>query len=197
MKKIIVLACLATTISLTAGTAMADSIKGKLGVTGKIGFMSPADNNSDFYHNRTDSGFTAGGGLIYGVDDHIAAEVEVSRAEFGSEIGDFGVTNVSLGGQYRFASFRRQLVPYIGFGLDILVSDYDPYDGSRRNVDTAVGAHLSGGADYFLQKQLALTAEVKLVAAPEVSITDNNGNHRGDFDPSSFSTTVGIRYFFN
>ena len=70
-------------------------------------------------------------------------------------------------------------------------------DGSTRDVDTTVGAHASAGVDYFLLKQLALTAEAKLVAAPDTSITDRFGNRRGDFDPSSISTTVGVRYFFN
>jgi outer membrane protein len=197
MKKLIVLACMATTVSITTGTAMADSIKGKLGVTGKIGFLIPADNDSDFFHNRTDADFIAGVGLLYGLDDHIAAELEVTRTSFGSDTGDFGITNLSLGGQYRFALPRRQLVPYIGVGLDILVSDYDPFDGTRRDVDTTAGAHISGGVDYFFQKQLALTAEAKAVVAPNTNITDRFGDHRGNFDPSSFSTTVGIRYFFN
>ena len=197
MKKIIVLACLATTISMTAGTVMADSIKGRVGVTGKIGFLIPADNDTGL-PNRTDAGFIAGAGLIYGIDDHFAAELDVTRTSFGSDTGDFGITNVSLGGQYRFALQQRQFVPYIGAGLDILVSDYDPNVGPGADVDTTVGVHVSGGVDYFLQKNLALTAEAKLVAAPDTSITDRpSGNHRGDFDPSSFSTTFGVRYFFN
>ncbi|HXE98095.1 MAG TPA: porin family protein [Dongiaceae bacterium] len=198
MKKLIVLACLATTVSLTAGTAMADSIKGKVGVTGRVGFISPADNDAEFINNRTDTGFVAGGGLIYGIDDHIAVELDVTRTSFGSDTGDFGVTNVSFGGQYRFALQQRQLVPYLGVGLDILATDYDENGGARSDVDTTVGVHISGGVDYFLQKNLALTAEAKLVAAPDAKITDRqNGNHAGDFDPSSFSTTVGLRYFFN
>lgn len=198
MKKLIVLACLATTVSMTAGTAMADSIKGKLGVTGRIGFLSPADNNAEYYDNKTDIGFVGGGGLIYGIDDHVAVEVDVTRAYFGSDTGDFGVTNVSLGGQYRFALQQSQLVPYFGAGLDILVTDYEENSGARSDVDTTVGVHISGGADFFLQKNLALTAEAKLVAAPDAKITDRrSGYPAGDFDPSSFSTTVGIRYFFN
>lgn len=198
MKKLIVLACLATTVSLTAGTAMADSIKGKLGVTGKVGFISPADNNAEYYDNRTDTGFVAGGGLIYGIDDHIAVEVDLTRASFGSDTGDFGVTNLSFGGQYRFALSSRQLVPYVGAGLDILISDYDENGGLSSDVDTTVGVHASGGIDFFLQRNLALTGEAKLVVAPDTRITDRQtGNHAGDFDPTSFSTTVGIRYFFN
>lgn len=198
MRKIIVLACLVTTVSMTAGTAMADSIKGRLGITGRVGLLSPDDNNAEYVYNSADIGFIGGGGLIYGIDDHFAAELEVTRAEFGSDTGDFGVTNVSFGGQYRFALQQRQLVPYIGVGLDILISDYDHNGGASRDVDTTAGVHVSGGVDYFLQRNLALTAEVKLVAAPDAKITDRQtGAHTGDFDPNSFSTTAGIRYFFN
>jgi len=198
MKKLIVFACLATTISMTAGTAMADSIKGKLGVTGRVGFVNPADNNAEYLDNRTDSGFVAGGGLIYGLDDHIAVELEATRADFGSDTGDFGVTDISIGGQYRFALQQHQLVPYLGAGVDILFSDYDERFGARSDVETTVGIHVSGGVDFFLQRNLALTAEAKLVAAPEAKITDRqDGSNAGDFDPSSFSTTVGIRFFFN
>ncbi|GAC1467645.1 MAG: porin family protein [Desulfuromonadaceae bacterium] len=204
MKKLIVFACLATVVYMTASTAMADSIKGRVGVTGRIGFLVPADNTADnapfFYRsNKTDTGFIGGGGLIYGIDDHIAIELDVTRASFGSVTGDFGVTNISFGGQYRFALQQRQLVPYIGVGLDILATDYDYFNrGYRSDVDTKVGGHISGGVDYFLQKNLALTAEAKVVVAPNARITDRqSGNPAGDFDPSSFSTTVGIRYFFN
>jgi outer membrane protein len=198
MKKLIVFACLATAVSMTGGTALADSIKGRLGVTGKVGFLSPADNTAENSNNRTDTGFVGGGGLLYGIDDHIAVELDVTRTSFGSDTGDFGVTNVSLGGQYRFALQQRQLVPYVGAGLDILVTDYDFNGAANSDVDTTVGGHISGGVDFFLQKNLALTAEAKLVAAPNTKITDRqSGNHVGNFDPSSFSTTVGIRYFFN
>lgn len=197
MKKLIAVACLASTVAMTAGTAVADSIAGKLGVTGKIGFLVPADNESDFFDNETDTGMVGGVGLIYGIDDHLAAELEVSQTDFGSQAGDFDVTNFSIGGQYRFAVANNQLVPYLGAGVDLLVSDYDPYFEDRREVDTTVGVHASAGMDYFLLKQLALTAEARLVVAPDADITDNSGNHTGDFDPSSFSGTVGLRYFFN
>ena len=198
MKKLIVFAFLATTISMSAGTAMAESIRGKLGVTGKIGFLSPADNTAEFFDNRTDTGFVGGGGLIYGIDDHIAIELDVTRTSFGSDTGDFGVTNVSFGGQYRFALQQRQLVPYIGVGLDILATDYDFIGGGRSDVDTTVGVHVNGGIDFFFQRNLALTVEAKVVAAPDAKITARpSGNSVGDFDPSSFSTTFGIRCFFN
>lgn len=198
MKKLIVLACLATTVSMTAGTAMADSIKGRLGVTGKVGFINPADNSAENYDNRTDVGVIAGGGLIYGLDDHIALELDLTGASFGSDTGDFDVVNVSLGGQYRFALQQSQFVPYIGAGLDVIATDYEENSGAGSEVDTTVGVHIKGGFDLFLQRNLALTAEAKLVVAPEADITDSwSGAHAGNFDPTSLSTTVGIRYFFN
>ncbi|OGU13632.1 MAG: hypothetical protein A2076_08785 [Geobacteraceae bacterium GWC2_53_11] len=198
MKKLIVLACLATTVSMTAGTAMADSIKGRVGVSGRVGFLNPADNKAEFYDNSTDSGFVAGGGLIVGLDDHFAVEFEVTQANFGSARGDFGTTNFSFGGQYRFALQQRQLVPYLGVGVDILANDFDAKDGYLYDVDSKIGGHVSGGFDYFLQRNLALTAEVRGVIAPDADITDRQtGDNWGTFDPSSFSTTVGLRFFFN
>ncbi|HJV34925.1 outer membrane beta-barrel protein [Geomonas sp.] len=196
MKKHIIVLCLAAAAVLAAGTANADSISGKIGVTGKIGLNIPADNDSDFFHNDTDVGLVGGGGVIYGIDHNWAAKAEVTRASFGSETGDFGVTDISFGAQYRFTPQNR-LVPFAGAGFDILINDYYPNFNASRNVDTTLGAHLSGGVDYFLQRQLALTAELKGVLAPNVDITDRFGNHVGNFDPSSLSATVGVRYFFN
>lgn len=197
MKKTLAIVCLAATVALTAGAARAESIRGKVGVTGELGFMVPADNDSDFLPNRTDAGFIGGGGLIYGIDDHFAADLSITRDSFGSETGDFGVTDIALGAQYRFRTSQRQVVPYLGAGLDILLGDYHPNDGTFRQVDTAVGVHVAGGVDYFLQRQLALTAELRGVLAPNTDITDRLGDHVGNFDPSGFAGLVGIRYFFN
>lgn len=196
MKRNVAIACLAAAVVLAAGTAGADTINGKLGVTGKLGFHIPADNESDFLHNSTDTGFVGGGGIIYGIEENFALTAEGTRTSFGSQTGDFGVTDISLGGQYRFMP-RSRLVPYLGFGLDILASDYTPYDGYVRDVDTTLGVHLSGGADYFLLRQLALTAELKGTLAPNTDITNRYGEHVGNFDPSSVSGTFGVRYFFN
>ena len=199
MKKLIILACLTASVSLAAGTVLADSIKGKLGVSGKIGFLVPADNEPNLVvrtKNGTDVGFIGGGGFLYGITDQVAAEFEITRTEFGSDSGNFGITNVTLGGQYRFKLDHPKFVPYLGGGLDILISNFDPKGGFIRDVDTTVGFHASGGLDYFIQRNIALNAEMKLLAAPDTSINDSSGIHRGDFDPSSFSTTFGIRYFF-
>jgi outer membrane protein len=195
MKRLMTGIGLAAAVALSAGPAQADSIKGKLAISGNLGFTIPADNEADFFHNNTDTGVVLGGGLLYGLDRNIAGEFEVRRSWFGSEIGDFGVTDISLGGQYRFAG-TRELTPYLGAGLDILVSDFDPDFGPRQDVDTTVGVHLKGGVDYFVTRQLALTAEARLVLAPDADVTDRSGARTGSFDPTSFSGSVGIRYFF-
>jgi outer membrane protein len=192
MKKLLILACATTVLTLTTGLAMADSIKGKVGVTGKIGFLIPADNDIGPYKNNTDPGFIGGGGFIYGIDDHFAAEIDITRTSFESDFGKFGTTNLSLGGQYRFAISQPQIVPYLGAGLDILMNDAD----QGRNVDTTVGVHGSAGVDYFITKRLALTTELKLVVAADSDITSAGGKV-GNFNPNSFSTTFGVRYFFN
>ena len=198
-KKVVTLACLAAAVSLSSGTAMAESIEGRLGVTGKLGFVMPADNDAEFISNRTnktDTGVIGDGGLIYGIDDNWAAQLEIARSSFDSDAGDFDVTNLSAGAQYRFRLTETpQVVPFAGAGLDLIVADYDPYDGTSRDVDTAFGVHLSGGADYFITKDLALAAEARLVLGPEADIT-RGGTRSGDFDPINFSSTAGIRYFF-
>lgn len=188
-------------LALTGTTAMADSIKGRIGITGKIGFDLPADSDFNNYKLETDAGFLGGGGLIYGITDNLAAEVEVTHTEFGVNLvndndeGDFEVTNVALGVQYRFLIPQPKLVPYAGGGLDILINDYKRPNGINADVDTTVGGHLCGGIDYFLTKQLVLNAEVRAVVAPQVDISSSDGN--GHFDPSGVAGTFGFRVFFN
>jgi len=190
MKRLLVLACATAVFSMATGNATADSINGKLGVTGKIGVQIPSNGDMGPNRNETDAGVVGGVGLIYGIDNHFAAEMDISHSELNSDFGNFGVTDFALGAQYRFV--LGQLVPYAGTGLDLLVVNAD----HGRNVGTTVGIHVNGGADYFIMKQLALTAEARVVVAPDTNIDGPNGE-RGHFDPTSFSTTFGVRYFFN
>lgn len=200
MKKHLVLYCTIISIVLSAATAMAaDSIQGRLGVTGRIGFLVPSD--SEVFANPsnldTDVGFIGGGGFIYGIDKNFAVELDITHTGFdanrnGIKAAEFNTTNVSLGAQYRFADVPvNKLVPYVGAGLDILFNDVDNAD-----VDTVAGVHVSGGADYFILKQVALTAELKGVVAPDADIKAG-GVKVGNYDPTSLSMTFGVRYFFN
>jgi outer membrane protein len=201
MRTILGTLCLAAALACAATPAQAENIKGKLGITGRIGFIIPADSDLGPTKSKleSDAGFVGGGGFIYGIDRNWAAELDVTHSSFDSQFhdksvkGNFDVINVSLGGQYRFETSQANLTPYVGAGLDILISDFDA-NNTRFNVDTTVGVHGSGGIDYFLTKNLALNAEAKVVIAPE---TDISGGADGNFDPTSFSTTFGIRFFFN
>ncbi len=205
MKKSFILYVAIISLVLTTGTAMAaDSIQGRIGVTGKLGFLVPSDSEAFATPSNldTDVGFIGGGGFIYGITRNLAAEFDITRTWFdanraGSREGEFGTTNISIGAQYRFVDTPvRNLVPYVGAGLDILVNDFDFADGDKADVDTVAGVHISGGADYFIMRQVALNAEIKGVAAPDADI-NFGGVKTGNYDPSSISMTFGIRYFFN
>lgn len=201
MKRFTTALCFALMVAGGSGTALADSIKGRFGVTGRLGFIAPAENDFNDRKLETDAGFIGGGGVIYGVTDSLAAEIEVTHSEFdaesvsGHDEGDFEVVNISLGGQYRFLMPQARVVPYGGCGLDILIGDYKRPSGRDAHVDTAVGVHLTGGVDYFVTRQLVLTAELKGIVAPEVDMTAEGTS--GNFDPSAIVGTVGVRYFFN
>jgi outer membrane protein len=188
MRKLIVF-CVVAALTLAAGTAMADNIAGRYGLTGKLGFIVPSDSSNVVTGViGTNASVIGGGGFIYGVTDTIAAEFDITHSGYSG----FDTTNLSLGAQYRYLGLPlKQLVPYGGAGLDILLNGYD-----NGNVDDVVGIHLSAGVDYFLQKQLAVSVEAKGVLAGDADIHFANGT-RGDFDPTSFSITFGVRYFFN
>lgn len=194
MKKGLASICAALCLALTAGTALAGDIAGKFGVTGRIGFLVPADSDILGYNISTDVGFMGGGGFIYGINRNWAAELDITTTGFEGNYANrsinFDTTNIALGVQYRFKEISK-FTPYAGFGLDILVNDAD----NGLNVDTVVGVHLSGGVDYFILKNVALTSEMKFVLAPTADIS-RSGNI-GNFDPSCFSMTFGARYFFN
>jgi outer membrane protein len=185
------------TLALTAvaGGACAETIQNKLGVTGRLGFTVPTDSDLNDFKINSDAGFIFGGGLIYGVDKNIAVEFDVTHTWFGSETpsgrntGDFDITDISFGAQYRFAEIDK-VNPYAGAGLDILVNGYEHGD-----VDTVLGGHISLGADYFIMRNVAINGELKAVLAPDADIVFN-GIKQGNFSPGSLSGTVGVRYFF-
>lgn len=197
MKKIVVtMAAAALLVTAASGTALADSIKGTLGLTGKMGMIIPADSKTDTGTGKvlieTDPGFIIGGGLIYGFDDNAAFEMSVTHSWFNvknTSAGDATLTDMAFGLQYRFTP-EQKLVPYIGGGLDILLPDMD-----RAKVDTTIGAHIKGGVDYFIARNVAVTGELKLTGGLDADITVG-GNKVGDFDPSSVSVMGGVRLYF-
>lgn len=196
MKKWGLMFTLGAILALAAGAAQADDIKGRVGVTGRLGFAVPADSDADGHNISTDAGIIGGGGVIYGVTKNVALEADVSHTSYGSGPGvDFSTTDIAFGAQYRFINLpEKHLVPFVGGGLDILVNNVDSAVG---DVDTVVGAHVKGGVDYFFTKELAVTAEMKAILAPNADIRDAGGAKVGNFDPMNFSMMFGVRYFFN
>ncbi|HEY6838878.1 MAG TPA: outer membrane beta-barrel protein, partial [Geobacteraceae bacterium] len=149
MKKIFTILCVGALVT-ASGTAMAESIKNRFGITGRAGFIVPSDSSevvSGVVGTNVD--VIGGGGFIYGITDHVATELDITHAGFGSGAGvDFEITNITLGAQYRFSiATNRNLVPYVGGGLDILINDAN----QGNSVDDVVGAHVSGGVDFFVQ----------------------------------------------
>jgi len=200
MNKIIYCCCLAAALFLATTPAMADDIRGRVGVTGRLGFLAPADSELSGRSAGTDTGFVGGGGIIYGITKNVAAEFDITHTDYDvhgfGESGNAETNNFSLGAQYRFDVPVPRLTPYVGAGLDILVNDFTYSDGTRTDVDTVLGVHVSGGVDYFVMRQLALTAQLKAVLAPNADIT-YQGSKVGNIDPMSVSMTFGARYFFN
>lgn len=194
MRKLFIGASIALAVAFSAGSVFAASIQNRFGVTGRLGFIAPSDSDFNDFKLNSDVGFIGGGGIIYGFDKNIALEFDITHSIFdverpsGIDMGEFNITNYSFSAQYRFADPYPKLTPYAGAGFDILVGDYD-----RGDVDTVLGAHVQGGADYFILPNVALNAELKAVIAPEADITGAAG---GNFDPSHVSGMFGGRFFF-
>uniref|UniRef100_C6DZQ3 Outer membrane protein beta-barrel domain-containing protein n=1 Tax=Geobacter sp. (strain M21) TaxID=443144 RepID=C6DZQ3_GEOSM len=196
MRKLFMLSAGALLLATTlTANAKAEELRGRLALTGKIGVINPAKSELDTPQGTmvvsTDAGLTGGLGLMFGVDENVAVELEVSRASFHtSHFGTAQITDVSVGAQYRFPE-RQRLVPYLGAGLDVLVNDL-----SNRYTNTTVGAHLSAGVDCILNRQASLVLEAKGVESFSANVDTPSGQH-GEFDPSNLSVTVGARFFFN
>lgn len=183
-------------VILAAGNAMAAEIGGRIGLTGKVGVFVPAQD--DFITDTTDAkaGFAAGGGLIYGLGRHLAAELDITHVpnidveQSGQKVGEASTTDISLGLQYRFAPASR-LVPYLGAGVDFISGDFENQSDKSYDLDWTFGGHVNAGVDYFATRGVALTAEIKGIFAAKGDIKTTSA----EYDPTGFIGTVGIRLF--
>ncbi len=200
MRRLVITVCSSLLLLFGNGVAIAEDITGMFGVTGRLGFMIPADselvtgNRIDTIDTNLD--FIGGGGFIYGVNKNVAVEFDITRTGFRGEVSgqhgyDFEVINLSAGGQYRFDVTVPHLSPYLGAGLDLLINDI-----SHAEVDSSPGLHVSAGVDYHINKRIALTTELKGVLALDADIKQGGGKI-GNFDPSSLSMTFGVRLYVN
>jgi len=198
MKKIIVAVAMVLSTTMMVDFAAAENLTGKLGVTGRIGFTIPADSDWQVAGPLdSDTGFTFGGGFLYGITRDLAAEIDFTHSVYDlrfdrfSKDGTANVTNLSLGAMWRFAS-DRPYTPYAGGGLSILFNDYTDAD-----VDTTVGVNFKGGIDYYINPRVALNAELKWTISPSADMHSRPAVDRCSFDPSNLSGLFGVRYFFN
>ena len=194
MRKVILLTTL--TIILATGTAMADSIDGRLGLSGKAGVLVPLKDDFIGSTSESKSGFAFGGGLIYGVSKNFAIELDATHVptidvkKSGIKVGEASITDVSAGIQYRFASDNR-LVPYLGIGVDCFKGDFTNEFGNSFGLDWTVGGHVSAGLDFFINRGIALNADFRGVLAAKGDMKSTNV----EYNPTSFIGTAGIRFF--
>lgn len=199
MRKSLLISVIALVAMLAGSNAMAENLRGKIGVSGRLGIIFPTDSERSHPEGKmvveTDAGFVGGGGLIYGVDDHLALEMNVDHSLFHSKgwadkSRRIDMNDVAMGVQYRFDG-SGHVVPYVGGGIDILIPEMRDFQ-----VDTVLGLHLSAGLDFFVSRNVAFTTELKGVGAFDADV-NSFGVKVGSYKPSNISTTVGMRVFFN
>lgn len=197
MRKFLLLTTFTVVTALFAGNAAAEELRGRLAVTGRIGVTNPANSELDVAGVgrlivTADPGILGGGGFLFGVDESIAVELDVTRSSYHtSRFGTAEVTTISMGAQYRFPE-RERFIPYGGAGLDVLINDL-----SDHTANTVLGLHLAAGVDYMLSRQVALNLELKGIEAYSAKVKNFNGTKVGELDPTNLACTVGARFFFN
>ncbi len=198
MKRHGFLAGLVVMLIAVTGTAWAEgtqseSIKGRLGITGRVGGQIPAK-ESDSFMLQPESSFAAGGGLIFGITDMLAIEADVAHMpniEFNNTPAKLHTTDVSIGLQLR--NRIDNLTGYLGIGADVLFGSGD-FNGTSLDMDTTYGGHIRGGADYFLTRNVALNLDLRGSFFPNIDIT-RGGVTVAEYNPVCFIGTVGVRVF--
>jgi len=189
---------------LASGSARAESISGKFGLTGKAGVLVPLKDR--FISSSAITGkaegqadFAGGGGFIYGIGENLALEMEALRVPnldveiAGSKVYEASLTDLSLGLQYRFTPNNR-LVPLVGGGVDFIKGELEATTGAGYSMEWTVGGHAHAGVDYFFTPGIALAAELRGIYTARGDI--NAGDVKvGKYDPLSFVGTLGVRLF--
>ena len=202
---------LLSALLMFSSAAMAESIAGKFGGTVKGGFKIAADSKTEpdvGTKIETDTGYAVGGGFIYGINDFLAADLDILYSEndmnfLSVKIAKAKVVDISLGLQYRFIP-KEKLVPYVGAGISVIVPDIEldstlaGFAGIATSTDTdaAFGGFAKVGLDFFVTPKIALNAEFKGTLATEQDVKQN-GVAGIKYDPSNFSGLFGVRFFFN
>lgn len=198
MRKLILGSILALTLFATG--AAAETIANRFGLTGRVGFampVKPGFMDDEFINGTSDTknGAAWNGGFIYGFNDNIASELEVSYIprldvkQGSAKAYEAKIKDISLGLQYRFMP-QNHLVPYVGAGLDFMDGRLKKVGGGNYDMDWTYGGHINAGVDWFLTKGIALSADLRGTFAKSGDIS--NGN---EYDPAWFQGSFGLRLF--
>jgi len=199
MRRIMIIATLGLLLAST--NALAESIDGRFGITGKMGVLVPL--KDEFVSNTSEArtGFAGGGGFIYGFGKNFAVEVDavhmpnIDVETAGSKVFEASFTDLAVGLQYRFLPGSR-MVPYIGAGADFIKGDLASTTGARANydMDWAVGGHAEAGFDYFITRGIAFTVGMRGIYTAKGDLKSGDVEV-GKYDPVSFLGTLGFRLF--
>jgi opacity protein-like surface antigen len=202
MKKILFVVCLLA--FLVPESVFSAGIGGHFGINVLGGLNIPSDQKNNAVGTMSSNlGYSYGAGLIYGINNNMAAELEFIQSNFktdsqGVRAAEFNSSDIAIGGQYRFigtAPMIQQVVPYIGAGIDVILPKAKYSGGPSNSADISVGAHLKAGGDLFLNGNFALNLELRGVLGTESNVR-SSGTTVGKFDPSSLLGLVGVKVFF-
>lgn len=198
-----------TLLALAAGSADAESIEGRLGITGQLGFATAAKSSysRDFATSnalqddvlRPDATFAGGGGLIFGLRRNLALEAGAlylaprDYKNAGRKALEIENTDVSLGLQLR-NDISDDMAAYLGGGVDVLLTWVRDVNGNKGDADTVVGGHVNVGGDYFVTKRIALNFDLRGLIFPEADLK-SGGATVAEYDPISFVGLFGVRFF--
>ncbi len=149
-------------------------------------------------------------GISYGAnfDQHWGGELALDFWQLNLEgpqgeeaIGEMAMWNLAPQLRFRVPLWNDRVVPYVVVGAGGLWAQFNDrtQDGTRYQIDadgawtfSAVGG---AGVDFFLADNIAFTLEGKYIWANPVTISiDNQGQN---YDPSSFTATLGLRLFLD
>lgn len=186
-----------TALTLNAVNAMADSISGRFGVTGRIGAAMPLKDEFFKGTSDTEAGFAFGGGLIYGFCEHVAADIDVFHIPQldvnanGAKSYEAAITDIALGIQYRFFN-SGSVVPYIGIGPDFITGDLKHVNGTGYNLDWTYGGHANIGFDWFITPGIAVTTDFRGVYAADGDVVKKS-TIVSEYRPRWFQGMIGLR----
>jgi outer membrane protein len=114
---------------------------------------------------------------------------------------------ILLTARYHIA-VNEKVSPYVGVGIGYYYNDMDNADGSgdffqgapsgvEAFADNAFGFHLNAGAEFFINKNLALNVDLKyLLSSTDIGF-DGAGYDESDSSRlNAFTFGVGIKYYF-